>query len=138
VTRFETSSANVLFRDISEDKVVERRTQLLEIFKAAGPVFSSLWSQRECLTAFGREIYLNTAFRIDSSQVEPHALHQLDEDEKDTKMDGMPIQLVVEPAIVAWGNERGENYDQFKIWSKAVVWLSSGDPNPPASRMNGA
>ena len=138
VTRFETSSAHVLFRrDINEENLVERRTQLMEIFKAAGQVFTSLWSQRECLGAWGRETYLKTPFQIDNPEVEPHASHKLDTEDGDKRMDGMPIQLVVEPAIVAWGNKRGENYDHPKIWSRAVVWLSSGDSRPPPATWTG-
>ena len=54
---------------------------------------------------------------------EPHAAHKLEEN--DNSKDGMPIQMVVEPGILAYGNEQGESYEVSKVWGKAVVWLSS-------------
>ena len=131
VTIFETSSAHLLFRDINGEELVERQTQLKAIFRAAGQVFSPLWSQRVNMQGLGPKTFLKKPFDIKSDMVEPHASLKLDpEDPKDggTSMDNMPIQLVVEPAIVAWGNDRGEDYGQYKIWSRAVVWVSSGKP----------
>ena len=48
-------------------------------------------------------------------------------------LDGRRVQAVIQPAIVAYGNEDGTNYDRHKIWAKAVVWVgpavsSSGRP----------
>lgn len=46
-------------------------------------------------------------------------------DEGDTSKDGSLVQLVVQPAVLAFGNEEGKKYDKFKIWAKAVVWVGS-------------
>jgi hypothetical protein len=48
-----------------------------------------------------------------------HRLHLLDED--DTRLDGKRILLCVQPAILAFGSENAEHYNQHKVWSPAVV-----------------
>lgn len=73
---------------------------------------------------------LKEPFHIGSDECEAHAAHKLEEDDK--SKDGMLIQMVVEPAILAYGNEQGESYEVSKVWGKAVVWLSSGGDSSEA------
>jgi hypothetical protein len=47
------------------------------------------------------------------------------------EFDGRFVDMVIEPGILAWGNERGENYDQHKVWSPATVWIA---PEPLAAQ----
>lgn len=123
ITKFETSQAKALYRECSEDEVLDRRTQLSEIFRECADVFSALWAQKVALSSLDRDKLLKQPFDVHSREFEAHASHKLDEGE--TELDGKPIQLIVEPAIIAWGNEYGEGYDQYKVWTKAVVWVSS-------------
>lgn len=120
---FEKSRARALYRGCNQDEALERRTQLLQIFRDAGDLFSALWAQKVEIGTLGGKELLKTPFDVQSRKVEAHASHMLEEGDKD--LDGKPIQLVVEPAIVAWGNEYGEGYNQYKIWTKAVVWMST-------------
>jgi hypothetical protein len=53
-----------------------------------------------------------------------HRLHQLDED--DDFLDGQRVLACMQPAVLAFGNESGENYDTSKVWASAVV-LVAGD-----------
>ena len=123
ITEFEGSRARALYRECSQDEVLERRTQLSEIFRECGDLFSALWAQKVEIGSFGGRELLKKPFEVYSREIEAHASHKLEEG--DRELDGKPIQLVVEPAIVAWGNEYGEGYDQYKVWTKAVVWVSS-------------
>ena len=88
-----------------------------------------LWAQKVFISVLGAKELLKQPFRANSEEYEAHATHKLELG--DTTMDGKSIQLVVEPAIVAWGNERGESYHLRKVWSKAVVWLSSSPAEQP-------
>lgn len=99
--------------------------QLLEIFRSTGELFSRLWSQRAYICVVGLEEFSNHPFKLGSDVLEAHAMHKLERG--DTSMDGRQIQAVVEPAIFAWGNERGESYDAYKVWAKAVVCVSPSD-----------
>lgn len=99
--------------------------QLLEIFRSTGELFSRLWSQRAYICVVGLEEFSNHPFELESGVLEAHAMHKLERG--DTSMDGRQIQVVVEPAIFAWGNERGESYDAYKVWATAVVCMSPSD-----------
>lgn len=127
ITQFETSPARAFYRECSQDEILERRTELLEIFRASGDLFSGLWAQKVEIGSLGRRKLLKKAFEVQSREFEAHASHRLEEG--DRELNGKPIQLVVEPAIVAWGNEYGEGYDQYKVWAKAVVWVSTPTSN---------
>ena len=126
VQDFISSNAQALFRSCSEDDVQRRYTQLLETFRATGEVTCKLWTQKVWITTTGRKELLHKRFFTKSTDAEAHAAHASKLDAEGTSFDGMPIQLVVEPGIVAWGNERGNHYDEKKVWLKAVVWISSG------------
>ena len=123
ITQFESSRARALYREFSEQDELDRRTQLSEIFRECGDVFSALWAQKVAVSSLARERLLKRPFDVRSREFEAHAFHKLEEGETD--LDGKPIQLIVEPAIVAWGNEYGRGYDRYKVWTKAVVWVSS-------------
>lgn len=96
----------------------------MDLFCSAGDLFSRLWSQKAYIRTIGSRFLLKEPFRIGLDYCEAHAAHKLEED--DESKDGMPIQMVVEPGIFAFGNEQGESYEVYKVWGKAVVWLSSG------------
>ena len=124
ISEFEGSNAQFLYRESDEQQMLQRRTQLLEIFERTGELFSKLWSQKTCIGIFTLQDLLKCPFKIASEVLEAHAAHKVEAGDK--SMDGKPVQMVVEPAIVAWGNERGESYNAYKIWARAVVWMSSG------------
>ena len=123
ITTFECSGARILFKQCDERATLERRMRLGDIFRSTGDLISSLWSQKVYIDVVGLDKLLKERFQIDSNLFEAHPVHKLEEG--DTGKDGMPIQMVVEPAIIAWGNEKGECYDHSKVWAKAVVWMSS-------------
>jgi hypothetical protein len=99
-----------------------RRKELFEIIQATGELFSSLWKQKVHIET-RLEDFHRKPFNVASNQLESHpALHL---EEGDTKMDGSLIEMVVQPAILAWGNEEGKDYNEYKVWAKAVVWLGA-------------
>ena len=80
-----------------------------------------------------KAFYLNDVFRHDSEKCKAHTSHKSELEEEEARLDGLPIQMVVEPAIVAYGNERGESYGHRKVWAKAVVCVSSEDTQKQGS-----
>jgi hypothetical protein len=54
-----------------------------------------------------------------------HRLQQLDED--DERLDGNRILACIQPAVLAFGNESGENYDTSKLWANAVVLVEANE-----------
>ena len=120
VSIFESGDARVLFRPCN---VSQRYNDLLDIFRFTGDLFSSLWKQKVAIVSWGSEKFQKTSFAIDSDLIMAHPVHSLEDG--DSRMNGHSIQMVVQPAILAYGNEEGKNYEEFKVWAKAVVWLSS-------------
>ena len=119
ITKFESSKAKFLYRECDEAGLLKRRMQLSNIFRSIGELTSRLWAQKVYISILGLKDLSQTPFTVKSNVFEAHATHKLEED--DTSLDGSPIERVVEPAIVAWENERGESYDVYKVWAKAVV-----------------
>ena len=98
----------------------KREEELQEIMCSAGELFSALWKQKVNIDS-RLESYHGKAFSIASKEMVAHPAQRLEEG--DTRMDGCPVQLVVQPAVLAFGNEQGKQYNEFKVWAKAVVWL---------------
>jgi hypothetical protein len=80
-----------------------------------------LWGQRAAIAV--RTLHELPLFRIGDEGVSAHRLHHLDED--DTRLDGEEALLLVQPAILAFGSESAEHYDQHKVWAPAVVLLDT-------------
>lgn len=106
-------------------ETARREEQLLAIIRSAGELSSSLWKQKVYIEPRSTS-YRGMPFRASSKEMTAHPAQRLEED--DNRMDGCPIQMVVQPAIFAFGNEEGKHYHLSKVWAKAVVWLG----NPPA------
>lgn len=121
---FECSDARLLYLKCSDEDKAARFKHLMDLFCLAGEFFSRLWSQKVYISTPGSSTLLKKPFDIGMEYCEPHAAHKLEEN--DNSKDGMPIQMIVEPGIFAYGNQQDESYDVAKVWGKAVVWLSSG------------
>jgi hypothetical protein len=119
---FDSGPARVLYRQCDSQHASQRHKELLEIMRTAGQLFISLWKQKVFIAAWGLEKFQKMPFSIASNEMMAHPAMGLEEG--DTRMDGWPVQMVVQPAIVAFGNEDGSNYNEYKVWAKALVWLS--------------
>ena len=119
-----TAVCENLARDILSGPVinlcreVEREIQaLIDIVTGAAHMALELWIQRtymECLdiTSFGK-------FNNGSTKMEAHRLQKLDDD--DNRLDGHEVVAVIQPALITYGDDNGENYEDGKVWSKALV-----------------
>lgn len=61
-------------------------------------------------------------FKVSSPSMEAHPSQGLDDDE-DNKLDGSRVEVVIHPALLAFGNDDCENYHIARVWAKAVVLL---------------
>ena len=94
---------------------------LADIYTFAGQLSLSLWTQRsilECPKFFEQDIRFYNGDKL----MIAHAIHRL-EDEEDTRLDGQPVIAVIQPAVIAWGNDNAEHYEQHKIWAEAIVLI---------------
>lgn len=103
--------------DESDEEHKIRHRELIGIFLDAGKLARKLWTQRTFMqTVDKRNLKF---FKVDSPYMVAHRLQKLDDD--DHRLDGQEILAVVQPGLIAYGNEDGENYDDHRVWSKAIV-----------------
>ncbi|KAL4863292.1 hypothetical protein BDV12DRAFT_30170 [Aspergillus spectabilis] len=99
----------------------ERFQELHSLYKGAAQLALTLWGQRASITV--RTLQDLPPFTIASEEMGAHRLHHLDED--DMRLDGKEALLLLQPAILAFGSERADHYDQHKVWAPAVVLLDT-------------
>ncbi|KAL4785996.1 hypothetical protein BJX76DRAFT_355588 [Aspergillus varians] len=117
------SPVRVLLRpDAERDESNEKRFEDLQsLYKGAAQLALSLWGQRAFISCRGLQDL--PRFTVANELMSAHRLHQIDED--DTSLDGSKVLLVVQPAILAFGSEDAEHYDQHKVWAPATVLLEA-------------
>lgn len=103
------------------DMTSDRAQRLEKIFQTAGELSCQLWTQRTYFRCRGLPELESELFSIDSPIMELHPLIHLDE--TPTRLNGHPIVIVVNPLVQVGGTDEAEDYDQTRVWAKAVVWL---------------
>ncbi|ERF72260.1 hypothetical protein EPUS_02147 [Endocarpon pusillum Z07020] len=114
------TTCKALLRDIDDEEATVRRAELRGLFERAGNLACHLHGQHVKIQVLLSPQEIGN-FHVNSKIMEAHTTMDIEED--DHSWDGKPIDLVMHPGLLAYGNECGENYDQFKVWSKAVVWM---------------
>jgi hypothetical protein len=120
-----------LLKNVTEEQAIKRYGELVAICSEAGFLAYNLWSQKtrmDCVRVFGSD----NVFHIKSTIMQPHASMLCDHDSHE--YDGRPVQLCVEPALIAFGNEQRQDYDKYKIWMPATVWIAEDVPKSMAGK----
>lgn len=120
-TAFLEGPARHLLHTVQEDATSDRVQRLENIFQAAGNLSCQLWTQRTYFECQGLQDLKDELLSIDSEILEMHPLVHLDE--APARLNERPITMVVNPLVKAWGTDEAEDYDQSRVWAKAVVWL---------------
>lgn len=81
-----------------------------------------LWSQKSEVNCYYLEDFANHRFHQADEQTEIARAVGIDDGDK--SLDGRPVPVVVQPLILGFGTHDGKDYNNFKVWSKAVVWVS--------------
>lgn len=115
--------ARPVLSETTEEDSQTHWNELLEMIRNAGAFAARLFTQKVKMVVVQSWRKEDDAFRFDirSSRMTPHPSMLLDEDSHE--FDGCMIDFMVEPAIIAYGNEAGRNYDEWKIFMKMTVLL---------------
>ncbi|RDW74280.1 uncharacterized protein DSM5745_06942 [Aspergillus mulundensis] len=108
----------VLLKPVSGQIHADKRADSLRgIIRTAGELAFRLWTQHVYPTchSLGKACKF---FSVDSG-MHAHRLHRLEDD--DPRLDGHRVAIITQPLILAWGDENAENYENSKVWAKAVV-----------------
>lgn len=124
--KFLDSGAKHLLDCPSKDVEKNHRKLLKLEFEKALEYSLQLWSQRSILKCMDLEAFQSlgkTTYDPPFRFMEPHQSQELD---SSSAFRGSPITMVIQPAIVAWGTEEGERYDEAtRVWLKSRVWLGN-------------
>jgi hypothetical protein len=100
-----------------------RGGRLEEEINLAMQLSARLWSQRSRVGCLDLQVFHNTAFSASADYLEAHQSQEKDIDPPNF-YDGLPVGIVVQPAIVAFGTEEGQGYSAIsRVWLKARVWV---------------
>jgi hypothetical protein len=110
------------------DEVAEQ--DLLSIVTAFGNFAIELWSQKYNMGYFGLDSFEGDVYKASDERME--LARAVGAEEGDVSLDGRPIPCVVQPLILGYGSSDGKNYDKYRVWSKAVVWVSRNGKAEPS------
>lgn len=117
---------HVLLKPLAGEAQITKRTEDLRgLIHGAGQFSFRLWSQRTFITCTGLDQL--ESFSSGGAFMSAHRLHRLEED--DDKLDGSSIVILTHPLVLAWGDENAENYDQRKVWGKAIACMEEHASN---------
>lgn len=98
----------------------DMKEALNELMLRAQDISMNLGTQRiglRCIDSY----QLPATFDHESTTMEAHSLHNKDLAENDAALDGRPIVLVTQPAVIAIGKSDGSDYGVRRVLEKAVV-----------------
>jgi hypothetical protein len=116
-----------LIEEPDRNEQAAREDELLDMIRATGDISTLLWMQNAQLRPSKDDIDGDFIFGNDSTSIKAHPCMWLDKNNR--QYDGRRVQLIIEPALLAAGDEDGKNYDQLKIRLPAIGWLSKEDPD---------
>ncbi|RAL15261.1 uncharacterized protein BO97DRAFT_306971, partial [Aspergillus homomorphus CBS 101889] len=109
-----------LLRPTNNVNEIDGRYKELEaLYQNASDLALSLWKMGTDMNYVDQSD--TPKFDISNTMMSAHRLHKLDEN--DHRLDGMNVLLCVQPAIVAYGSENEEPYDQPKVWARSVMLI---------------
>lgn len=113
------------------------RTRELSHLIKAFMLFSIRWNVQEPHTfAWLREDFKGITFEFRNSYFGYHRANGLGNDTDEPSdavlaLTGREVDLVVEPALLRSGNEKGEMYDKRRVLQPAVVWMVRPEDSQP-------
>jgi hypothetical protein len=113
------TSYSLLIKDTHADNM---KKELEKLLLEAGDLSYHLWTQKVDIEYFSLK-ELPTNFDQKHEYLEEHPSQKAQVMENEASLDGKPIWLVVHPAVLAYGDSDGSNYDAFNVWKKATVWI---------------
>lgn len=117
---------HVLLKPLAGEAQITKRTEGLRgLIYAAGQFSFRLWSQRTFISCTGLDQL--ESFSSGGALMSAHRLHRLEEE--DDKLDGSSIVILTHPLVLAWGDKNAENYDQHKVWGKAIACVEEHASN---------
>ncbi|KAK8161277.1 hypothetical protein IWX90DRAFT_515063 [Phyllosticta citrichinensis] len=112
------NNAGMLLQSMSSECLEELRC----IMKEAAIIRTHLATQRVAYVWIPDANLVGQSFAARSSFYKADRLNKLDDDE-DERCDGKTIKIVLSPYVLAYGNSDGENYEEYRVIAKAVVWV---------------
>ncbi|KAL4811958.1 hypothetical protein BDW67DRAFT_194082 [Aspergillus spinulosporus] len=102
--------------------IASRTMELQFLYMMAAYLALGLWTLRSHIVCQSQGDAPDArVFDVGDPVMRAHQLHRLDEG--DHKLDGKQIVLFVQPAVLAYGSNDAEHYDQYRVWAPAIVFV---------------
>lgn len=113
------SAAHIISTPPKDPKAIG---ELERIFRTAVQMSHKLWLRRSSLEIKTLQ-ELPSNFSYDHVLLRPHSFHSNVLDDNRAALDGQPIRIVVQPAILVRGKSDGTEYGNASVLKPAVVWM---------------
>lgn len=113
------SAAHIICTPLKDAKAIG---ELERIFRTAVHMSHKLWLRRSSLEIQTLQ-ELPSHFNSGHVLLRPHSLHSNTLTDNGAALDGQPIRIVVQPAILVRGKSDGSEYDHAVVLKPAVVWM---------------
>jgi hypothetical protein len=107
---------------VRSDLQQAEKDDLLHTVAAFGDFAIELWSQKYCVQYSCLNAFENRPYSLLDEDME--LARAVGVEEGDTSLNGRPIPCLVQPLIRGCGSNDGKDYNKYRVWSKAVVWVS--------------
>ncbi|KAF2103499.1 hypothetical protein NA57DRAFT_53017 [Rhizodiscina lignyota] len=111
----------------------EAKKDLLDIFCTASELAYKIFTRKSYIKIYDFNIFASHRFNPKSELMAHHALHNAQLHDDENCLNGKPIVLVSSPAVVVYGKSDGTNYDDRRVWKKAIVFMGRNAPQKPKS-----
>ncbi|CEJ55733.1 hypothetical protein PMG11_01971 [Penicillium brasilianum] len=113
------SAAHIICTPLKDAKAIG---ELERIFRTAVHMSHKLWLRRSSLEIQTLQ-ELPSHFNSGHVLLRPHSLHSNALTDNGAALDGQPIRIVVQPAILVRGKSDGSEYEHAVVLKPAVVWM---------------
>lgn len=123
---FLESSARLFLKHLTSEESDDRNAMLEEEFDNALQYSVRIWAQRSSIRVWDLGRFgAQTSNTLDHNCSE---IYRTQATKGPEQLEGRPVVLVVQPAIVAFGTEEGYSYDRpTRAWIKAQIWFGGSE-----------
>ncbi|EXJ74096.1 uncharacterized protein A1O5_02390 [Cladophialophora psammophila CBS 110553] len=121
------TEVSVLLKDITNEEQNGRENQLLHIVESAMELSHTTSVQYPNVQFYFLDNLKKPEFELEKFWFKPHDVLKITTDEEAQALVGEPIDLVVAPAVVRYGDKDGENYKRGQLVFQGSAWIASAE-----------
>ncbi|KIW91938.1 uncharacterized protein Z519_06920 [Cladophialophora bantiana CBS 173.52] len=121
------AEVSMLLKDVNDEERNARESQLLHIVENAMELSHAISVQYPTVQFYFLDNLKKPEFELKKFWFKPHDVLKITTDEEAQALVGEPIDIVVAPAVVRYGDKDGENYERGQLVSQGSAWIASAE-----------